>query len=170
MNYTLKDLNQYIETEKRNSNMPREHFTTIAIIDFCHTPQEEFLAEIEICKYVKVNHNTSVNVASYNELQRLFENGLLNIVQLTSRQKLMFLTCLSDSACVRRMVIAAAENEGMFCKLRKALPIVVSVLRDSDLYGSEQVKAAQTIANWFMDCNQKVLNYRRYIYFVRQVL
>ena len=44
------------------------------------------------------------------------------------------------------MMIAGAENEEKFYKLRKALPDVVCVLRDRVLYELEQVKTAHNIA------------------------
>lgn len=169
MNYTLNDLKHYIETERYKSAVPREHFRTIAIMDFCNMSHEEFVAETEVCRYVKGPHYALPNILLYNEFRRLFEEGLLDIVQLTGRQKLMFLTCLSDPDCTRNMMIAAAENEEEFCKLQKALPAVVCVLRDSVLYEAEQVKTAHKIARWFMECNQRVLNYRKYIDFARQV-
>jgi hypothetical protein len=99
----------------------------------------------------------------------LFEEGLLDITQLTSRQKLLFLTCLSDSDCEQKMMIAAVKNEENFRKLRKALLVVLPALRNSSLYEPEQVKVAHSVAVWFMECNRKVLNYRNYIEFTKQV-
>ena len=64
----------------------------------------------------------------------------------------------------------AAENEDHFIKLRKALPIVLPALRDGISYTAEQVKVARQVAVVFMECNQKVLNYRRYTEFAKNVL
>lgn len=96
MNYSLNDFNHYIETEKCKCAVLREHFKTVAMIDFLNTPHDEFFAETEICKHIKELHNILANVSSYHEFRRMFESGLIDIVHLTSRQKLMFPTCLSD--------------------------------------------------------------------------
>ena len=56
----------------------------------------------------------------------------------------------------------AVENEEHFIKLRKALPIILPALRNSASYTAEQMKVARQVAFMFMECNQKVLNYRRY--------
>lgn len=86
MNYTLNDLNHYIETERYKSAVPREHFKTTEIMDFCNISYEEFVAETEVCRYVKEPHHAQKNVSLYNEFRRLFEEGLLYIVQLIRRQ------------------------------------------------------------------------------------
>lgn len=168
MRYTLNDLNYYIETERRKNSLPREYFQTIAAQDFCDTPTDEFMASIEVCLYVKTP-NKSVSASSYQEFRHMFEEGTIDINQLTSRQKLLFLTCLSDSDCEQKMMIAAVKNEENFRKLRKALPIVLPVLRNNSSYEPEQVKVAHSVAVWFMECNRKVLNYRHYIEFAKQV-
>lgn len=48
MNYSLNDLNRYIETEKCKCTVPKEYFKTIAMPDFRNTPDDEFLASIEV--------------------------------------------------------------------------------------------------------------------------
>jgi hypothetical protein len=169
MNYSLDDLNRYIETEKYEYEATKDYCKTIATVDFHNTPYNEFMASIEVFRYVKKTHNTSVNNTSYHEFKRMFEEGLIDIVHLTSRQKLLFLTCLSDSVCVRNMMLAGAKNEEEFCKLRKILPTVVRVLRESDLYDPNQIKVADCLARWFLKCNHKVLNYQKYIDFAKQV-
>ena len=168
MNSTLNDLNYYIETEKHKNALPREYFQTIAVQDFCDTPTDELMASIEVCMYVKARYKT-VSASSYLEFRHMFEEGLLDITQLTRRQRLLFLTCLSDSDCEHKMMIAATENEENFRKLRKVLPIILPALRNCSSYGTEQVRVAYSIAVWFMECNQKMLNYRHYIEFTKQV-
>lgn len=169
MNYTLHDLNCYIEAEKRKDVLPRDYFQTIAVKDFCDTPTEELMASIEVCMHVTEPYKAT-NVSSYQEFRRMFEEGMIDITQLTSRQRLLFLTCLSDLDCEQKMKIAVTKNEENFRKLRKLLPIVLPVLRDSSSYAPEQVKVAHNIAVWFMKCNQRVLNYRHYIEFTKYVL
>jgi hypothetical protein len=166
MNYSLKDLNQFIESEKSERASSEKYIRTFAIVDFRNTPNDEFLASLELCRYVKKTRET-VTTVSYNEFRRLFESGRIDIFQLTSRQKLLFLTCLSASDCICNMVIASKENKEVFCKLRKILPVVVEVLRNKGLYTPEQVKLADNIAKCFMDCNRRLLNYRTYIDFVK---
>lgn len=169
MSYTLNALNYYIETEKRKNSFPREYFHAIAVQDFGDTPTDELMASIEVCMYVKAPYKTA-SASSYQEFRLIFEEGLIDVTQLTSRQKLLFLICLSDSECEQKMMIAAVKNEENFRKLRKSLPIVLPVLRNSSSYELEQVKVAHSIAAWFMECNRKVLNYRHYIKFTKQVL
>jgi len=43
MNFTLNDINCFIETEKRKEVFPRATFKTIAVIDFCDTLTEELI-------------------------------------------------------------------------------------------------------------------------------
>ena len=100
----------------------------------------------------------------------MLEDGQIDILQLTGRQRLLFLTCLSDSAFEQKMMIKAAEYEEHFIKLRKTLAIILPALRNGTSYASEQVKVVHELASLFMECNQKVLNYRRYIEFTRFVL
>ena len=68
------------------------------------------------------------------------------------------------------MMTSAAENEDYFIKLRKTLPIVLPALRNSTSYTKEQVKVARHVAAMFMECNQKLLNYRRYTDFAKKIL
>lgn len=168
MNYTLNDPNYFIEAEKRKDVFPKEYFRTIATDNFCDTPTEEIMATFEACMYVK-NPHWSTNISSYQELRRMLEDGQIDIPQLTGRQRLLFLTCLSDPAFEQRMMSNAAENEEHFIKLRKVLPIVLPALRNSASYLAEQVKVARQVVVMFMECNQRVLNYRCYIEFAKQV-
>ena len=68
------------------------------------------------------------------------------------------------------MMTSAAENEDHFIKLRKMLQIVLPALRNSTSYTKAQVKVAHQVATMFMECNQKVLNYRRYSDFAKKIL
>lgn len=43
MNFTLNDINCFIETEKCKEVFPRATFKIIAVIDFCDTPTEELI-------------------------------------------------------------------------------------------------------------------------------
>lgn len=52
MNFTLNDINCFIETEKRKEVFPRAVFKTIAVTNFCDTPIEELMATFEVCMYV----------------------------------------------------------------------------------------------------------------------
>lgn len=169
MNFTLNDLNLFIEAEKRKDVIPREAFQKIAVTKFCDTSTEELMATFEVCMYVK-SPQWSSNPAFYQEFRRMLEDGQIDILQLTGRQRLLFLTCLSDSAFEQKMMIKAAEYEEHFIKLRKTLAIILPALRNGTSYASEQVKVAHELASLFMECNQKVLNYRRYIEFTRFVL
>lgn len=92
----------------------------------------------------------------------MLEEGQIDILQLTGRQRLLFITCLSDLTFEQKTVTNAAENEEYFIKLRKALPIILPVLCNSASYTAEQMKVVRQVAVMFMECNQKVLNYRRY--------
>lgn len=168
MNFTLNDLNLFIEAEKRKDVIPREAFQKIAVTKFCDTPTEELIATFEVCMYVK-SPQWSSNPVSYQEFRRMLEDGQIDILQLTGRQRLLFLTCLSDSAFAQKMMINTAEHEEHFIKLRKALPIILPALCNGTSYTSEQVEVAHEIASLFMECNQKVLNYRRYIEFAKFV-
>lgn len=96
---------------------------------------------------LKELQNTTAIVSSCCEFRSLFEGGLIDIVQLTSRQKFLFLICISVPGCMRNMMIVGTKNEEEFYKLRKAFPSVVCVLRDSGLYDPEQVKPADYIAD-----------------------
>ena len=49
MNFTLNDINCFIETEKRKEVFPRAVFKTIAVTNFCDTPIEELMATFEVC-------------------------------------------------------------------------------------------------------------------------
>lgn len=169
MNFTLNNLNLFIEAEKRKDMIHRETFQKVAVTKFCETPAEELMATFEVCMHAK-SPQWSSNPASYQEFRRALENGQIDILQLTGRQRLLFLTCLSDSAFAQKMMINAAEHEEHFIKLCKALPIILPALRNGTAYTSEQVDVARKIASLFMECNQKVLNYRRYIEFVKFVL
>ena len=169
MNFTLNELNRFIEAEKRKEVLPREAFQKIAITTFCDTPTEELMAMFEVCMYAKAPRWPS-NRISYQEFRRILEDGKIDILQLTGRQRLLFLTCLSDSTFEQKMMTNAAENEEHFIKLRQVLPIILPALRNSNSYPSEQVKVAYKGASFFMECNQKVLNYRRYSEFIKHVL
>lgn len=169
MNYTLNDINCFIEAEKRKDVLPKEYFQSIAVNNFCDTPTEELLATFEVCMHAKEPH-WPTNTVSYQEFRRMLEEGQIDILQLTSRQRLLFLSCLSDSAFERKMITSAAENEDHFIKLRKTLPIILPVLRNSTSYTTEQVKVARQVAAMFMECNQKALNYRRYTDFAKKIL
>lgn len=169
MNYTLNDLNCFIEAEKCKDVFPKEYFQTIAIDNFCDTPTEEIMATFEVCMHVDAPRWFS-NTCSYQEFRHILEDGKIDILQLTGRQRLLFLTCLSDPVFEQRMMMNATENEEHFNKLRKALPIVLPALSNISSYTAEQVKVAHQVAVMFMECNQKVLNYKRYTEFVKQVL
>lgn len=169
MNITLNDLNLFIETEKRKEILPREAFQTIAVSNFCDTPTEELMATFEVCMHAKAPQWSS-KASSYQEFRRMLEDGQIDILQMTNRQRLLFLTCLSDSTFEQKMMANAAENEEHFIKLRKALPIVLPALRNSASYIAEQMKVARHVAVMFMECNQKVLNYRRHTEFTKQVV
>lgn len=169
MNYTLNDINCFIEVEKRKDVLPKEYFQSIAVNNFCDTPTEELMATFEVCMHAKEPH-WPTNTVSYQEFRRMLEAGQIDILMLTSRQRLLFLTCLSDPTFERRMMTSAAENEDHFIKLRKTLPIILPALRNSTSYTTEQVKVARQVAAMFMECNQKVLNYRRYTDFAKKIL
>ena len=169
MNFTLNDLNRFIEAEKRKEVLPREAFQAIAVTNFGDTPTEELMATFEICIHAKAPQWSS-NASSYQEFRRMLEDGQIDILQLTGRQRLLFLTCLSDPTFEQKMMTNAAENEEYFIKLRQVLPIILPALRNSNSYSSEQVKVAYKGASFFMECNQKVLNYRRYSEFIKHVL
>ena len=169
MNYTLNDINCFIEAEKRKDVLPKEYFHSIAVTNFCETPTEELMATFEVCMHVDAPRWSS-NACSYQEFRHMLEDGKIDILQLTGRQRLLFLTCLSDPAFEQIMMMNATENEEHFNKLREALPIVLPALRNSASYTVEQVKVARQVAAMFMECNQKVLNYRRYIDFVKKIL
>lgn len=169
MNFTLNDINCFIETEKRKEVFPRAVFKTIAVTNFCDTPIEELMATFEVCMYVKVPQWSS-KASSYQEFRHILEDGQIDILQMTSRQRLLFLTCLSDSTFKQKMMANAAENEEHFIKLRKALTIILPALRNSASYTAEQMKVARYVAARFMECNQKVLNYRRYVKFINQIV
>ena len=49
MNFTLNDINCFIETEKRKEVFPRAVFKTIAVTNFCDIPIEELMATFEVC-------------------------------------------------------------------------------------------------------------------------
>lgn len=49
MNFTLNDINCFIETEKRKEVFPRAVFKTIAVTNFCDTSIEELMATFEVC-------------------------------------------------------------------------------------------------------------------------
>ena len=161
MNITLNDLNRFIEAEKRKEVLPRDAFQTIAVSNFCDTPAEELMATFEVYMHAKAPQ-WSLNASSYQEFRRMLEEGKIDILQLTGRQRLLFITCLSDPTFEQKMVTNAVENEEHFIKLRKALPIILPALRNSASYTAEQMKVARQVAFMFMECNQKVLNYRRY--------
>ena len=91
----------------------------------------------------------------------MLEEGQIDILQLIGRQRLLFITYLSDSTFEQKMVTNAAENEEYFIKLRKALSIILPVPRDSASYTTEQMMVVRQVAVMFMECSQKVLNYRR---------
>ena len=169
MNITLNDLNCFINAEKRKDVLPREYFQTIAVTNFCNTPAEELMATFEVCMHAKEPH-WSTNTVSYQDFRRMLQEGKINILMLTGRQRLLFLTCLSDPAFERRMMTSAAENEDHFIKLRKTLPIVLPALRNSTSYRKDQVKVARQVATMFMECNRKMLNYRRYTDFAKKIL
>lgn len=169
MNYTLNDINCFIEAEKRKDVLPKECFQSIAVNNFCDTPTEELMATVEVCMHTSEPH-WPTNTVSYQGFRSMLEDGKIDILQLTNRQRLLFLTCLSDPAFERRMMTSAAENEDYFIKLRKALPIILPTLRNSTSYTTEQVKVARQVAAMFMECNQKVLNYRRYTDFAKKIL
>lgn len=166
MNYTLNALDHFIETEKREAIHPKG-FRTIAIMNFTDMSAEDFLATNEAIKYAEAPQWSS-NASSYQEFRRMLEEGQIDILELTSKQKLLFLTCLSDPDFVQKMMANADENEEDFLKLQKALPIVLPVLRDSTSYTAEQTNMAHRTVVMFVECNQKVLNYRRYIEFIKQ--
>lgn len=130
MNFTLNDINCFIETEKRKEVFPRAVFKTIAVTNFCDTPIEELMATFEVCMYVKAPQWSS-KASSYQEFRHILEDGQIDILQMTSRQRLLFLTCLSDSTFKQKMMANAAENEEHFIKLRKALTIILPALRNS---------------------------------------
>lgn len=169
MNYTLNDINSFIEAEKRKEILPRAAFQEIAVINFCDTPTEELMATFEVCRYAKAPQWSSKE-SSYQEFRRMLEDGQIDILQMTSRQRLLFLTYLSDSTFQKKMIVNAAENEEHFIKLRKALTIILPVLRNSTSYTAEQMKVARHVAVMFMECNQKMLNYRYNIKFVKQIV
>lgn len=169
MNYTLSDINCFIEAEQRKDVLPKEYFQSIAVTNFSDTPTEELMALFEVCMNVNAPRWPS-NISSYQEFRCMLEDGQVDILQLTGRQRLLFLTCLSDPAFEQKVMTNAAENEDHFIKLRKALPIVLPALRDGISYTAEQVKVARQVAVVFMECNQKVLNYRRYTEFAKNVL
>lgn len=169
MNITLNDFNRFIEAEKRKEVLPRDAFQKIAVSNFCDTPTEELMATFEVCMHAKAPQ-WSLNASSYQEFRRMLEEGQIDILQLTGRQRLLFITCLSDPIFEQKMVINAAENEEHFIKLRKALPIILPALRNSASYTAEQMKVAHQVAVMFMECNQKVLNYRCYTEFTKQVV
>lgn len=168
MNITLNDLNLYIEAEKRKDVVQRETLPKIAMTKFCDIPAEELMATFEVCMHAKVPQWTSKPVF-YQEFRQMFEDGRIDILQLTGRQRLLFLTCLSDSTFEQKMLIKAAEYEEHFIELCETLVIILLALRNGTLYTTEQVKVAHEIASLFMECNQKVLNYRRYIGFAKFV-
>ena len=47
----------------------------------------------------------------------MLENGQIDILQLTGRQRLLFLTFLSDPTFEQKLMINAAENKNHFIKL-----------------------------------------------------
>ena len=71
----------------------------------------------------------------------MLEEGQIDILQLTGRQRLLFITCLSDPTFEQKMVTNAVENEEHFIKLRKALPIILPALRNSASYTAEHSEA-----------------------------
>lgn len=103
MNFTLNDINCFIETEKRKEVFPRAVFKTIAVTNFCDTPIEELMATFEVCMYVKAPQWSS-KASSYQEFRHILEDGQIDILQMTSRQRLLFLTCLSDSTFKQKMM------------------------------------------------------------------
>lgn len=169
MNYTLNDINCFIEAEKRKDVLSKEYSQSIAVTNFSDTPTEELIAAFEVCMHVDAPRWSS-NTCSYQEFRHMLEDGKIDILQLTGRQRLLFLTCLSDPTFEQIMMMNATENEEHFNKLREALPIVLPALRNSASYTAEQVKVARQVAAMFMECNQKVLNYRRYSEFAKNVL
>ena len=168
MNYSMNDLNAYIAAEK-SRRLPADGFVTVGTLDFCNATVDELLATIEACKYVETPRRSPSRALSFFEFKRLFEEGLIDIALLTGRQKMLFLTCLSDHECTAKMMIASAACEEDYFKYRKALPYAVRVL-NPETYSMDQVKLSSDIARWFMECNQRVLNYHRYSCFVKSVL
>lgn len=169
MNYSMNDLNAYIAAEK-SRRLPGDGFVTVGTLDFCNTTVDELLATIEACKYAGTPRRSPSRALSFLEFKRLFEEGLIDIALLTGRQKMLFLTCLSDHECTSKMMLASAACEEDYFKYRKALPYAVRVLKCPDAYSRDQVKLSCDIARWFMECNQRVLNYHRYSCFVKSVL
>ena len=167
MDFTLDDLNRYIEVENSKKALMGNYFQTFAVNNFRDTPTDELIASFEVCGYAKAPH-VSTNAASYQTFRRLFEDGQIDILQLTGRQRLLLLTCMSDPAFTQRMTANITVNEERLTKLRKALPLVLPVLRNSDFYTAQQFKVAHWIAHIFMECNRKALNYRRYTVFAEQ--
>lgn len=94
MNFTLNDINRFIEAEKRKEVLSREDFQVMAVTNLCDMPAEELIATFEICIHVKEPQWFS-NASSYQEFRRMRENGQIDILQPTGRQRLLFFTCLS---------------------------------------------------------------------------
>ena len=132
----MNDINCFIEAEKRKEVLPKEYFQSIAVTNFCDTPTEELMATFEVCMQVNAPRWSS-NISSYQEFRRTLEDGQIDILQLTGRQRLLFLTCLSDPAFEQKVMTNAAENEDRFIKLRKALPIVLPALRSRTSYTAD---------------------------------
>ena len=163
MNYTLDALNGFIEANRIDTMLDDTCFSTILL-----DAGEGLMESMEISMYVRPPH-WNTNTSSYQEFKRMLENGQIDIRKLKGRQKMLFLTCFSDSSFEQSMMVAASENEKEFFKLRKVLRSVVQVLQNEDSYTSEQVHAARKLASWYMECNQKVLHYRQYTEFVKYV-
>ena len=163
MNYTLDELNDFIEAKKIDTKLDDTCFRTILL-----DPDEGLLESLELSMYVKPPH-WNTNASSYQEFRHMLENGQIDIRKLKGRQKMLFLTCFSDSDFEQRMRAAASENEKDLMNLRKVLQAVVHVLQNVDSCAPEQVDAAYKLASWYMECNEKALNYRQYTEFVKYV-
>lgn len=48
MNYSVNELNRFIETKKRERMLPENYCIIIATPDFCNTPVDGFLAFSEV--------------------------------------------------------------------------------------------------------------------------
>ena len=160
MNDRLSKLNEFIEAKNSDVLLDDMCFRTILLDE-----SEGLLESLELSMYVKPPH-WNTNTSSYREFRLMLENGQIDIRKLKGRQKMLFLTCFSDSDFEQRMRAAASENEKDLMKLRKVLRAVVHVLQNVDSCAPEQVHAAHKLASWYMECNQKVLNYRQYMEFV----
>jgi len=168
MNYNLlNELNRYIEIKNKEYGITKNHFVTIATPDFCNMSFEELMASKEVFEYIDEPHINLTNVSVFREFKGFFENGMIDICSLTSRQKMLFITCLNDHECTQKMIIAGKECEEALLDLRKALPAAVCVLKDPASFSQEQINNSREIAMYFIDCNQRVHNYRTYLDFAK---